>query len=117
MRWKSCSAAVALLVAACGGKQEEAGTAKDTTTAAMPTGPAQYTVILKGRWTAANFPLEHPADAHFSGLIGTTHQAGYDIFAEGTMPTPGLENLSEEGKHTPLDAEIRTAQSAGTAGA
>ena len=121
MRWGIWSTAVALMVAACGGKTEAAGNegaaTKDTTTAALPSGPAQYAVVLKGRWTRANFPLEYPADAHFSGLIGATHQAGYDIFAEGQMPTPGLENLSEEGKHTPLDAEIRAAQSAGTAGA
>ncbi len=54
---------------------------------------------------------------HFSGLIGATHGDGYAIFKEGTLPTPGLEKLSEEGKHSPLDQEIRDAITAGKAGA
>jgi len=76
-----------------------------------------YTVVLKGRWTAANFPYEYPAgSAHFSGLIGTSHRDGYQLFREGAMPTPGLERLSETGRHMPLDDEIRSAVSAGRAG-
>jgi hypothetical protein len=34
---------------------------------------------------------------------------------EGQMPTPGLERLSEEGKHDPLDQEINAAIAAGNA--
>jgi hypothetical protein len=54
---------------------------------------------------------------HFSGLIGASHGDGYAIFKEGMPPTPGLERLSEEGKHSPLDNEIRAAIKAGKAGA
>lgn len=75
-----------------------------------------YTVILKGRWTAANFPHEYPAGAHFSGLIGTSHRDGYALFREGAMPSAGLERLSEMGRHMPLDDEIRAAITAGSAG-
>lgn len=53
----------------------------------------------------------------FSGLIGATHNDTYSLFNEGMMPTPGLERLSEEGKHDPLDAEIRAALAAGSVGA
>lgn len=75
-----------------------------------------YTVVLKGRWTAANFPLEYPVGAHFSGLIGATHVAGYHLFQEGAQPSEGLERLSEMGRHTPLDGEIRGAIAGGKAG-
>ncbi|MFN0098523.1 MAG: spondin domain-containing protein [Gemmatimonadaceae bacterium] len=75
-----------------------------------------YTVVLKGRWTAANFPHEYPAGAHFSGLIGATHSEGYALFSEGAMPSAGLERLSETGRHMPLDAEIRAAIATGRAG-
>jgi hypothetical protein len=53
---------------------------------------------------------------HFSGLIGASHGNAYVLFAEGLRPTPGLERLSEEGKHAPLDAEIDAAIAAGQAG-
>jgi len=85
-------------------------------------GAAEYTVIVKSTWTPATHPFEYPAAGaltgpHFSGLIGASHNASYAVFAEGSPPTPGLERLSEEGKHSPLDEEIRAAIAAGTAGA
>ena len=92
----------------------------DTMTA-MPVGPAEYTIVVKSTWTKANHPFEYPSanpisGPHFSGVIGAAHNASYAIFAEGTSPTPGLERLSEQGKHDPLDAEINAATAAGTAG-
>lgn len=82
----------------------------------MSPGAVTYTVVLKGRWTATNFPHEYPAGAHFSGLIGASHRDGYALFSEGAMPSAGLERLSETGRHTPLDGEIRSAITAGRAG-
>lgn len=83
---------------------------------------AEYRIVLHSTWTAANQPYEYPSSnavsgPHFSGLIGATHNGSYSLFNEGMMPTPGLERLSEEGKHDPLDAEIRTALAAGSVGA
>jgi len=91
-----------------------------------PTPPAagavEYEVTFTGTWTEASHPVEYPkggpiSGPHFSGLIGATHREGYALFAEGRAPSPGLERLSEEGKHSPLDAEIRGAIDAGLAGA
>jgi hypothetical protein len=119
------STVVAVLVSCAKADREstnDSGTAMsaaDTTaTPAVPAklGSAEYTIVVKSRWTRAEHPLEWPSDAHFSGLIGATHTLAYSIFAIGTPPTPGLENLSEQGKHTPLDSEIRSAVSAGNAG-
>jgi hypothetical protein len=75
---------------------------------------AQYQIVFTGTWTARTHPLEYPkagafSGPHFSGLIGATHRPGYALFKEGTPPSPGLERLSEEGKHSPLDQEIRAA--------
>ena len=83
-------------------------------------GAVEYTLVLKSSWTKDNHPVEYPeahaiSGPHFSGLIGASHNASYTLFAEGATPTPGLERLSEEGKHTPLDAEIRAAIAAGSA--
>ena len=82
---------------------------------------ADYMVTVTGTWTAATHPLEYPeagalTGPHFSGLIGASHGGDYAIFKEGTAPTPGLERLSEEGKHSPLDDEIKAAIAAGKAG-
>ena len=82
---------------------------------AMPTAPTEYTVIIKSTWTKATHAFEYPSGAHFSGMIGASHNAKYSIFAVGRRPTPGLERLSEEGKHSPLDTEIRTAIDQGNA--
>ncbi|MGH9259114.1 MAG: spondin domain-containing protein [Acidimicrobiales bacterium] len=89
------------------------------TTDAM--GTAEYTIVLKSRWTRAEHPFEYPTAGpilgpHFSGLIGASHDASYSIFADGGLPTAGLEKLSEEGKHNPLDDEIKAAIAAGRAG-
>jgi len=118
-------AAVSLVVAACSRTEAThdsamAASAKQAG-AAMDPGTVEYTVILKSRWTKAEHPFEYPEPGvvtgpHFSGIIGASHSAAYSIFAEGAKPTPGLEKLSEEGKHSPLDEEIRAAIMAGTAG-
>jgi hypothetical protein len=83
---------------------------------------AEYEVTVTGLWTADRFPLEYPqagllTGPHFSGIIGASHNGHYDLFRSGSMPTPGLERLSEEGKHSPLDGEIKAAIAAGVAGA
>lgn len=109
--------------------EEEAGGTPATSadTAAMPadaamaqTGPVKYRVELTPLWTKENFPFEYPDTSlihkpHFSGLIGAAHNAKLHLFMEGQMPSPGLERLSEEGKHAPLDAEINAAITAGDA--
>src|SRR4029078_12078677 len=79
-------------------------------------------VGVRRRWTKKTHPFEDPeagvlTGPHLSGLIGATHGADYQIYKEGTPPTPGLEKLSEEGKHSPLDHEIKDAITAGKAGA
>jgi hypothetical protein len=91
-------------------------------TSASAEDDAVYTVTFTRTWTEKTHPFEYPqagllTGPHFSGLIGATHGDGYVMFAEGTPPTPGLEKLSEEGKHTPLDDEIKAAIKAGKAGA
>ena len=78
---------------------------------------AQYEIRFDATWTAASHPLDYPSNAHFSGLAGATHHDGYRIFADGMMPTPGLEALSERGAHSPLTDEIGNAIQAGSAGA
>lgn len=99
---------------------ESSDTAGRMASAPAQTGPVRYRVEFTPLWTKDSFPFEYPDTSlihkpHFSGLIGTAHNSSYHLFAEGQMPTPGLERLSEMGKHDPLDAEIRAAIAAGDA--
>ena len=68
---------------------------------------AKYAVSFEGSWSMATHPLEFPPGAHFSGLIGATHNGEYSIFRDGGSATEGLERLAEGGRHSPLDQEIR----------
>lgn len=111
---KSRVFAIAVIAAACG-KEAPKPPAAPPPPAARPTAAAEYTVIIKSTWTKATHPFEYPSGAHFSGMIGASHNAKYSIFAVGRRPTPGLERLSEEGKHSPLDTEIRAAIDQGNA--
>ena len=81
---------------------------------------ARYSVVFVPSWNPSTHPLEYPVTHGKKGLltpiIGATHNGKYRIFKPGTRPTPGLERLSERGKHDPLDSEIRAAIEAGTAG-
>src|SRR3989441_3086507 len=104
---------IAVVVAACGKGAPKPPAAPPPP--AVPTAPAEYTVIIKSTWTKTTHPFEYPSDAHFSGMIGASHNAKYSIFTVGRRPTPGLERLSEEGKHSPLDTEIRAAIDQGNA--
>ena len=90
--------------------------------AAQSADRAVYEVTFTPSWTAKSHPVDYPASGvlsapHFSGIIGATHGAGYQLYAVGRQPGAGLERLSETGKHDPLDAEIKAAIARGSASA
>ena len=84
--------------------------------AAVSAEQVTYRVTVEGAWTATSHPHEYPADAHFSWLIGATHDEGYRLFETGSFATPGLEALAEQGELSPYDAEIQAAIDQGNAG-
>jgi hypothetical protein len=77
----------------------------------------RYQITFDAKWTAATHPLDYPGNAHFSGIIGATHNDSYSVFSDGGNATAGLEALSERGAHSPLDSEIKAAVAKGDAGA
>jgi len=78
---------------------------------------ARYQVTFERTWSSETHPQDFPLLAHFSPVIGVTHGPGFSLFARGASATAGLEKLCEEGKHQPLDAELRSAIEQGGAGA
>lgn len=85
--------------------------------AASAESPVRYQVIFERTWSAETHPQDFPLLAHFSPVIGATHNGSFEVFPMGKTATAGLEDLCEKGKQQPLDAEIRAAIDQGAAGA
>jgi outer membrane biosynthesis protein TonB len=76
---------------------------------------ARYLVIFESTWSAASHPTDFPASAHYSGLIGGTHNGAATFWREGGLATEGIRRMAERGSKSPLDAEVNSAINAGTA--
>ena len=76
---------------------------------------ATYTVTFTGTWSAASHPAEFPTSAHFSGLIGATHDDRVVFWRAGQLASPGIQAMAELGEKMPLMDEIDAALTAGTA--
>lgn len=78
---------------------------------------ARYQVRFDVNWTAQTHSYDYPSNAHFSGMVGATHDGTYQFMKDGAIASPGLKALSEKGAHSPLDDEITAAIQKGNAGA
>ena len=68
---------------------------------------ARYKVTFNAVWSAQTHPNDFPASAHFSGLIGMTHNGNTMLFAKGGTASDGIKNMAETGGKNPLEAEIQ----------
>lgn len=71
---------------------------------------AKYRLELELTWSSETHPHEFPADAHFSDLIGVTHDSRYVMFDDGLTASSGLELLAENGRASILEAELAEAK-------
>ena len=76
---------------------------------------AEYRVTFEATWSAATHPAAYPSGAHFSGMVGGTHDEGVTFWDVGGMATEGIERMAESGLSAPLLAEVETAIAAGSA--
>lgn len=63
-------------------------------------------VTLNIDWNSTDFPTGYPSNAHFSKLIGWSHDSTQTFFKIGTIASPGIKNMAETGGTSPLDAEF-----------
>lgn len=77
-----------------------------TTPTEVPEESARYLLTFEATWSAGTHPTEFPPNPHFSGLIGAAHRDGVRLWEEGETATPGIENMAETGRKSPLDSEI-----------
>lgn len=73
---------------------------------------AQYELRFEGRWVA---PAAVPGNAHFTQLIGATHNASGAIYTVGQLASQGVENVAELGSVGALTSEINASIANGTA--
>ena len=67
---------------------------------------ASYRVTLVGEWSASSHPIDYPNNAHFSELVGHTHNLNGAIWSPGVLATPGVETMAEEGGIVPMILEV-----------
>ena len=60
---------------------------------------ATYHVSFTLNWNAQDFPADFPSNAHFSRLIGWSHQPNSDFFKVGTIASEGIKVMAESGKN------------------
>ncbi len=85
-------------------------------TAGAQTTAAEYEVTFDGTWSSVTHPSAFPSGAHFSPLIGGTHNDLYQVWQPGGIASPGIEIMAETGSIGTLITEIQAAIAAGTAG-
>jgi hypothetical protein len=78
---------------------------------------AVYTVTFESTWSAATHPADFPGNAHFSGLIGGTHNDRVVFWSEGQPASAGMESMAETGAKGTLSNEVDAAIDAGDAAA
>lgn len=128
MRLTLCAASVALtaLTVACSSPTPTTPLMPMQATPAVETPPtpppppppaavARYRVTFVSTWSRDTHPEDWPADAHYSGLIGATHNPMVTFWQDGQLATPGIQAMAEQGRKSPLDEEVLTAIAAGTA--
>lgn len=71
---------------------------------------ATYRVTFTSTWSAESHPVSNfPSNAHFSPLIGATHNLSATFWLSGTLASPGIEQMAELGATTILQSEISVA--------
>ena len=74
-----------------------------------------YRVTFQATWSVGSHPVEFPASAHFSPLVGGTHTAQVTFWRDGVAATTGIKDMAERGLTSTLAQEIVAAIGAGTA--
>ena len=67
----------------------------------------EYLVTFNINWNSTDFPINYPSNAHFSRLIGWSHESNPSFFKIGTLASDGIKNMAETGGTSPLDDELK----------
>jgi len=110
--WLGASAIVVVVIAL-------SGCASGDGNGGDPSAPQNvtYRITFTGRWnrstTGGALPI--PSSAHFTSLVGTTHNSAFTMWALGSKATRGIELVAEDGNGNTLRQEVSAAKASGTA--
>src|SRR5438034_1455952 len=76
---------------------------------------ARYQVVFSATWSQTTHPTNWPANAHWSGLVGGTHNDAVHFFRAGETASEGIRLMAERGQQATLLSEIAPAITNGTA--
>ncbi|MFK7858635.1 MAG: spondin domain-containing protein [Granulosicoccus sp.] len=98
------------------GTGENAGTPVNAPDAADgSTTQARYRLTFNATWSEATHPVNFPASAHFSGLVGAVHNEQVRFWEPAQIATPGIQRMAETGSKGTLLAEVQAAIDSGLA--
>ncbi len=87
-----------------------------TGSAAVADTGAQCLLQFDATWSAVTHPINFPASAHFSDLIGGTHDDTTVFWEPGGFATQGIQSVAEFGSTNNLFVEVQAAIATGGAG-
>lgn len=70
---------------------------------------ARYQVVFNATWSQATHPTNWPSGAHFSGLVGGTHNANVHFWRDGETASEGIRLMAEQGQKPVLLSEVAAA--------
>ncbi|XP_065839987.1 uncharacterized protein [Oscarella lobularis] len=74
------------------------------------TGSATYKATFTAIWTSSSHPKDYPThSAHWSGVVGGSHNSGYTMWKPGGKATAGVKNVAERGTQSTLVNEMKSA--------
>ena len=79
---------------------------------------ATYSVNYTSTWSDTTHPHpggNFPASAHYSKLVGATHNDQIVFLEMGSLATPGIEDIAELGSNGQFFSEVNTAIASGAA--
>lgn len=75
----------------------------------LPIAAVEYEVTFDATWSSLTHPGAYPGGAHFSQLIGATHNDQVTFWELGGIATPGIETMAETGSGGAFTTEITAA--------
>jgi len=75
---------------------------------------ATYRVTYNANWTSNSHPIDFPNGAHFSSLIGNTHNSLGEIWNPGSIASDGIEQMAETGGISLLTSAINSTINGGS---
>jgi len=75
---------------------------------------AVYKIEFISNWSSSTHPNQYPSNAHWSPLVGASHNASISFFNIGQLATNGVKQVAETGGTSTIESEVSTTISNGT---